>query len=229
MTDSMTALCDTLLKRQPLQGDRLSDALKMHVAKGKTYQLIEWSEAADGHIKVELSHGAGTWFIYDPMDNPQGHWDGPWDKDIAEAEMGYQGRAIVVPSIGIYHTDQPIIAGGSFTWGEATHGGERVPTAAHSQNIVKLAIALEKARKQIGKPFRVTSWYRPNPWNARAGGARRSQHLEGRGVDVVVDGLTGKQLGGMVADWWPGGLGVYSGNRQHILHLDIGPKRKWGF
>jgi hypothetical protein len=229
MSDTMTALCDTLLKREPVPGDRLPDTHKKAVTKGTAYQVLHWSEADDGHIKVELNYNAGTWYVYDPLNNPQGHWDGPWDKDIGEAEVGYQGKAIVIAGIGIYHTDQPILNGGSFTWGEATHEGQRIPTANHYTNIVALATQLEKARKQIGRPFRVTSWYCPNPWNARAGGAKRSQHLEGRAADVVVDGLMGRDLGRMVSDWWPGGLGIYPGNRQHILHLDVGPKRKWGF
>lgn len=141
----------------------------------------------------------------------------------------FSGKRITVPGVGNVFTDQPIIAGGSFTWGEATHGGVRIPQSEeHADNIVALARQLQKFRDDIDRPFRITSWYRPNPWNQRAGGARRSTHLSGRGVDIVVAGFSGRQLAQRALPWWPGGLGIYPGNRKHILHLDVGPKRSWG-
>jgi hypothetical protein len=143
----------------------------------------------------------------------------------------FTGTKIQLPGgKGTVFSDQPIIAGGSFTWGQATHKATRIPqTAAHVDNIVKVATQLEKARRQIGKPFRITSWYRPEPFNSRAAGARRSQHLGGGAVDIVVSGYMGKELGAKLSSWWPGGMGIYPGNRKHILHLDVGAKRKWGF
>lgn len=122
----------------------------------------------------------------------------------------------------------------TLTWKDATNGGERIPKSPeHVQNIISLAIELQKVNAQFerefGKPIKVVTWYRPEPWNSQEGGARRSTHLDGRGVDLIVEGHTGKELALRVAHWWPGGIGVYPGSREAILHLDIGAKRKWGF
>ncbi len=143
----------------------------------------------------------------------------------------YTGKQIKLPgNKGTVFSDQPIVPAGMFTWGQATHGATRIPqTTEHADNIVKVAGQLEKARQKIGKPFRITSWYRPEPFNSRAGGARRSQHLSGGAVDIVVAGHMGREVAAMLVGWWPGGLGIYPGNRKHILHLDVGVKRKWGF
>lgn len=143
----------------------------------------------------------------------------------------YAAKSIKLPDGRTVSITNAIMPGGSFTWGHATHAGQRVPqNAQHLQNIIKLATELEKVRKQFAsKTIRVTSWYRPEPWNSRVGGARRSQHLTGSGVDITIPGLMGNEVGKAVMPTWKGGLGIYPGNRKHILHLDIGPKRKWGF
>jgi hypothetical protein len=200
--------------------------------------------------KEQYINGLSTWYVYEL--HAQVEFDGnvvyPLPKDTtpmpsptpastpaptpaAPQTTGYKGQKITLPGgKGTVYTDQPIIPGGSFSWGEATHGGSRIPQSLeHANNIIAVATQLEKFRKQIGKPFRITSWYRPEPFNSRAGGAKRSQHLTGKGVDIVVAGYMGRDLGKLALPWWPGGLGIYPGNRKHILHLDVGPKRNWGF
>lgn len=143
----------------------------------------------------------------------------------------YSAKNIRLPDGRTVSTSDPIIPNGSFTWGHATHGGVRIPqSTVHMQNMVKLATEMEKLRKQFAsRQIRVTSWYRPEPWNSRVGGARRSQHLTGNAIDITIPGLKGREVGNAVLSWWKGGLGIYPGNRTHILHLDIGSKRKWGF
>jgi hypothetical protein len=245
---------DTVLKRRPVDTAQLAADEKVGISKGKVIELHSYAYAdAKGdfnhHIKFAIAddddyiNGMSTWYVYDqhahielqdervypplpqavqPASIPKPAPSGGSDK--------YQGKSITLPGGKVVYTDQPIIPNGIFTWGQATHNATRVPQqAAHVANITKLATNLERARQQIGKPFRITSWYRPEPWNSRVGGARRSQHLTGSGVDIVVSGYNGRQLGNAFLNWWPGGLGIYPGNRKHILHLDVGPKRKWGF
>ena len=139
----------------------------------------------------------------------------------------YTGKKLTLPKIGEVFTDEPIITGGNFTWGEATRGGTRIPaTVEIVENIIKLAERLQLARNQIGKPFKVTSWHRPEPYNSQAGGVPDSKHLTAEAVDVAVEGYTGKQLAKELY-WWVGGMGTYTGSRANILHLDIGPNRRW--
>ncbi|MBD1914164.1 MULTISPECIES: D-Ala-D-Ala carboxypeptidase family metallohydrolase [unclassified Leptolyngbya] len=244
---------DTILKRRPVASSELAEEEMYKATKGMTFELHSYAYADakgefNNHIRFAINNqeqyirGLSTWYAYEqhaqvkfddtvvyPVPNAPADSPAP-AKTTTSSSTQYKGKAISVPGKGTVYTDQPIISGGSFTWGDATHGGVRVPQSAqHANNMVALATQLQKARNQIGKPFRVTSWYRPNPWNARAGGAKRSQHLEGKGVDIVVQGFMGADLARQFVSWWPGGLGIYPGNRRHILHLDVGPKRKWGF
>lgn len=250
---------DTILKRRPVPSTELTEEEMYKAPKGMTFELHSYAYADTkgefkDHVRFAINEpeqyirGLSTWYIYEQ--HGQVKFDGtvvyplPTNPATPSPPQGgstpapppspspghYRGKALQIPGHGTVHTDQPIIAGGTFTWGEATHGGERIPqNTQHANNIIALARQLQKARQQIGKPFRITSWYRPDPWNRLARGAKRSQHLEGRGVDIVVAGYMGADLARMFVSWWPGGLGIYPGNRKHILHLDVGPKRKWGF
>ena len=54
---------------------------------------------------------------------------------------------------------------------------------------------LEKLRTSIGdKPVQVTSGYRTEEYNKLVGGAKRSQHMKGKAADIMVEGMTSKEL-----------------------------------
>lgn len=113
-----------------------------------------------------------------------------------------------------------IIPGGSFTWAEATRGGTRLPPDQPTVDaIVRLATLAQEARDRIGRPFLITSWYRPPAVNARVGGASMSRHIVGDAIDFYCDGLTGQQLYWALDPWWPGGLGRYT-RFPYLCHLD---------
>jgi hypothetical protein len=142
----------------------------------------------------------------------------------------YRGTAFRLPgSNSIFYTDQPIIPGGNFTWGEATKDATRIPESVTIvNNIIALARELQKARNQIGRPFIINSWYRPPAINQAVGGVSNSQHLTGKAVDVQIPGYSGRRTANALMLWWSGGVGIYS-TIPDIVHLDIGPKRTWGF
>lgn len=48
-----------------------------------------------------------------------------------------------------------------------------------------LAQAFEEVRTAVGHPLRVVSAYRTPEWNRKVGGAKRSQHVEGRALDLL--------------------------------------------
>jgi hypothetical protein len=125
--------------------------------------------------------------------------------------------------------NQPIAEGVSFTWGDATRNGERVPQSVQqAENIVKLAIELEKVQQQFQKPVEIVAWYRDEVTNARVGGAPNSHHVVGDAADIMIEGYTGKQIA-QELDWWTGGMGLYS-HSPEILHLDArGYWVRWGF
>ncbi|HAX85505.1 MAG TPA: peptidase M15A [Cyanobacteria bacterium UBA11370] len=113
-----------------------------------------------------------------------------------------------------------IIPDGSFTWAEATHGGTRMPTTQITVDaMVRIARLAQRARDRIGRPFIVTSWYRPPHINQAVGGARYSRHIVGDAIDFFCDGLTGNQLYWSLEPWWPGGLGRYT-KFPNLCHID---------
>lgn len=114
----------------------------------------------------------------------------------------------------------PIIPDGNFTWAEATHGGTRMPpNQATVDAMIRIAKLAQRARDRIGRPFIVTSWYRPPVINRAVGGAIYSRHLVGDAIDFLCEGLTGNQLYWFLEPWWPGGLGRYT-QFPHLCHID---------
>lgn len=121
-----------------------------------------------------------------------------------------------------------IVANGNFTWAEATRGGTRMPpNQATVDAMVRIAALAQQARDRIGRPFLVTSWYRPPEVNRRVGGASRSRHIVGDAIDFYCQGLTGNQVYWALDPWWPGGLGRYT-RYPALVHLDArGRKVRW--
>ncbi|HEY9669275.1 MAG TPA: D-Ala-D-Ala carboxypeptidase family metallohydrolase [Coleofasciculaceae cyanobacterium] len=113
-----------------------------------------------------------------------------------------------------------IIPDGNFTWAEATHGGTRMPSnQATVDAIIRIAKLAQRARDRIGRPFIVTSWYRPPAINRAVGGAIYSRHLVGDAMDFLCEGVSGNQLYWFLEPWWPGGLGRYT-NFPNLCHID---------
>jgi hypothetical protein len=113
-----------------------------------------------------------------------------------------------------------ILPDGNFTWAEATHGGTRMPpNQATVDAMIRIAKLAQRARDRIGRPFIITSWYRPPAINRAVGGATYSRHLVGDAMDFLCEGLTGNQLYWSLEPWWPGGLGRYV-KFPNLCHID---------
>jgi hypothetical protein len=244
----------TYFKRTPVSADQLPTNEKYLAAQGTVWRLHSYAYAdAQGnfnnHIKFALKYEKdfiyqlSTWYVYNrhaqverngvvvyPTPTPApAPSPGPSPTPTPRPPV-YQGTPFKLPgNTSTFYTDQPIIPGGSFTWGEATKDATRIPeTVTIANNIIALARELQRARNQIGVPFIVNSWYRPPAINAAVGGVINSQHLTGKAVDVQVPGYSGRRIANAVMLWWQGGVGIYSAIPD-IVHLDIGPKRTWGF
>jgi hypothetical protein len=123
-----------------------------------------------------------------------------------------------------------IIPDGNFTWAEATHGGTRMPpNQATVEAMVRLAKLAQRGRDRVGRPFIVTSWYRPPHINKAVGGARYSRHVVGDGMDFVVENLSGNQIYWLLDPWWTGGLGRYR-RFPNLCHIDArGSRARWRY
>ena len=83
-----------------------------------------------------------------------------------------------------------------------------------------LAELLERIREHFGKPVTITSAYRTPAHNAKAGGAKFSQHLYGRAADIRVQDVSVEDVAAYAESLMPdrGGVGPRQG----------GPRRRLG-
>lgn len=58
----------------------------------------------------------------------------------------------------------------------------------------QLIAKLEKLRSIIKRPIKICSGYRSPAYNKKVGGAKHSQHMDGKAADIIVEGMTAKQL-----------------------------------
>lgn len=234
---------NSVFKRRPLPTTQLSADDIVSVQQGTLLKLQSYAyRDAQGdfnnHIKFAIKYEKdfveklSTWYIADT--DAQVERNGvvvyPTSRPSPSPSPIYTGTPFKLPGNSTtFYTDQPIISGGNFTWGEATKDATRIPAdVTIVNNIIALARQLQRARNEINRPFFVNSWYRPPAINASVGGVSNSQHLYGKAADIQVSGYSGRRVANAVMLWWPGGVGIYS-NLPDVVHLDVGPKRTWGF
>jgi uncharacterized protein YcbK (DUF882 family) len=85
-----------------------------------------------------------------------------------------------------------------------------------------LVDALEAFRAIAGKPVIVSSAYRCPQHNAEAGGAGRSEHVEGLAADIRVEGMTATQMEAL-ARKIPAIRGIGRNDHQQYIHVDVRP------
>lgn len=228
---NLKATCDTFLKLAPIDSQFLVDTAKVRIDRGIELTAIRINND-DHHYFFEFERiieNHRRWYAF------IGHWEINDANPEADPVVTFnqkprdRGPMIQVPGISneVYLNDPISSASPNFFWYEATHGGTRLPTNAnHTQNIIKIANAAQRVRSRISRPFKITSWYRPEPFNRNAGGARNSVHLSGGAIDFLIDGMSGRQMAVAVGDW-SGGMGIYR-RFPNLLHIDVGGRRRWG-
>lgn len=94
--------------------------------------------------------------------------------------------------------------------------------------LTHLCEALEVIRTALGdRVIHVGSGYRDRAYNQAIGGARHSQHMEGRAADITVDGVPPEEVHRIVLDLiHASGLRVQGvGRYPSFTHVDIRPGR----
>jgi uncharacterized protein YcbK (DUF882 family) len=82
----------------------------------------------------------------------------------------------------------------------------------------------------VNKPFHIVSGYRSPQTNASLrrhslGVARQSLHMEGRAVDIRMEGVSAKTIKNAAMSLQRGGVGFYPNS--NFVHLDTGDIRTW--
>lgn len=231
---ALKTIRDTVLKQNKIPSDEITDSLHKYELEAGTQLILEsWLEDGN-HVKVTLANAINdltTWYAF--VEHIEIWQDGKplqIEPESEKPKTANRTDAFNLPGfVSTFYLNDPIIPGGHFYWREALHGGQRIPKdKSHVDNIVALATRLEEVRQRLGgKQMTITSWYRPEPWNSRAGGASMSRHKFGQATDILVDGMTGRQIANILSDW-SGGMGIYS-HYPNLIHLDIRPYRaRWG-
>lgn len=90
----------------------------------------------------------------------------------------------------------------------------------------ELVKILQKIREHFGKSVTINSAYRNAAYNKKVGGVSNSQHTKGTAADIVVNGVTPKEVAQYAEYLMPksGGIGLYNG----FTHIDTRSKRsRW--
>jgi zinc D-Ala-D-Ala carboxypeptidase len=109
----------------------------------------------------------------------------------------------------------------------ACHDGTPYPAEWRASRAVLLAEVFERVRAHWGKPITVASGFRTRTYNQSIGGARGSQHCEGRALDLrppagVPIGEFYRRIAEHADAWGVVGLGRY----RTFVHVDIRPGRR---
>lgn len=77
----------------------------------------------------------------------------------------------------------------------ARRGIPNTPKQSQIDNLQRLCYEiLEPLRTKVNKPIVVNSGFRSTAVNSLVGGSRTSDHCDGRAADILVPGLTSKQV-----------------------------------
>lgn len=84
-----------------------------------------------------------------------------------------------------------------------------------------LLTKLQKLRDKLGSELYITSGYRCERENERAGGVRNSYHMQGLAADVWAAKKSIYNIGNEARELGFTGIGIYK--KKSIVHLDIRP------
>lgn len=229
---------DTVFKTYPIPADHLADDQTINISQREL--AVKSYDKRGIHLLLDLFNpieGRTEWYVYEghvetlnieDYPPPQETPDPPAPKVSPSNPSVNRGRLFRVPGIGQVGTMDDIIPNGNFNWGEATKGGTRIPVNESVTNsIIGMARRMQEVRAKLGnRSITITSWYRPPSVNRAIGGATRSTHLRGHGVDFVVAGMSPRAVQRELDPWWNGGLGYGS----TFTHLDNrGYRARWNY
>lgn len=223
--DYIIATQNTLLKKKPIQSSQLLDSDIKKVSVGEEYKVESYLYSENSHYQIKIPV-LGKWYIYDTS-GKNSHWDCSWEDSHETENKGDErspntGIKTIISTPHLVNWNNPeIYISKYFRTGEVTKQDyRRIPISGSIQekNILALACDLDKLREYWGSGLVVTSWYRPHAVNAAVGGATRSFHLTGKGVDIYPLNGQLRKFQNLCLRYWRGGVG--RGYPRGFVHLD---------
>lgn len=90
----------------------------------------------------------------------------------------------------------------------------------------KLVNFVQKIRTHFRKPTTINSGYRCSKHNAKIGGASKSKHVYGQAADIVVEGVSPKEVAKYAESIGVLGIGLYNTDKDgHFVHIDTRPTK----
>ncbi len=117
----------------------------------------------------------------------------------------------------------------------ACRDGTPYPNRWRRSRLKALRSVLNAIRREWGAPITVMSAFRTEAYNRKVGGARRSQHPQGRAGDLIPSGGSARRLHDLILDMYRDGkiprlkgLGIYKPKprRKAFVHVDVRPSRR---
>lgn len=100
----------------------------------------------------------------------------------------------------------------------ACHGNGCCTTVLIDEQLV---VYLQKIRDHFGKPITITSGYRCPTHNSRIGGATGSRHSKGQAADIVVQGVSSREVAKYAESIGVKGIGLYETSKDgYFTHID---------
>jgi hypothetical protein len=130
-----------------------------------------------------------------------------------------------------FKRDNNILSEGSspYTGGGNIRLSSNVKNGVNNDIDTTLQNKIESIASEYGKSFEITSGYRDPEYNERVHGAKQSQHLQRKAVDIVLSNKTKEDTLRFVeiaSKNGIGGIGVYSPG---VIHIDVRPNKvAWG-
>ncbi len=233
----LTVISDTLFKQRTKQARELSADEKILVQQGSEFDVIETDNAPNKHVLIKFASPVGqtskdSWYVFSEHIELEGNAPNNDPNDEAEPipEPQRPGGFKLPGYRSTFYLPDPILAGGNFTWAEATKNGSRMPASKDIVvNILKIADTMQDIRELFGnRSITVTSWYRDPISNRRVGGASQSRHITGGAVDFKVAGVSTAEVQRRLDPWWGSRGGLASASS--FTHIDNrGYRARWRY
>jgi peptidoglycan hydrolase-like protein with peptidoglycan-binding domain len=122
-----------------------------------------------------------------------------------------------------YKTDNNIVSEGYIGGGNV-----KIESDVDTDIDPKLMSMIDAIASEYGKSFTITSGYRDPKRNQNAGGADKSEHLNHKAVDVILDDTSIESTLAFVSISSKNGISGIGVYRPGKVHIDIGSRRYWG-